>query len=232
MSKKVIFSVIGVLLVIFLVVLFSGTNKKEVTLNNEGSTSSKDEAVKTEKTFPLSGDSTIQNLVMQNKSFECAITYNETEVDGSTGSTEGNIFTNEGRLRGDFIIETETDPIVYSMVIKDQTMFSWSEIDGEKYGVKVNLENKKEDVGSKEPVSLEDKVSYDCKVWDNIDNSVFETPNDIVFTDFDDILKKGMEYGNIYEDESVKGNSCSVCEKISDKESKNQCLQDFSCSNS
>lgn len=227
MSKKSVFVGVAILILIVLgVVVLSGGNNNSENFGDQPVVQTENKELEKEKTFQLVGKSTIQNLVAQNKDFECAITYSETEADGEIDLIEGNIFTSEEKLRGDFVISAEESPIVYSMIIKDKTMFSWSEIDGEKYGVRMSLEvnDNVENIESKEPVSLEDEVSYDCKEWKNVDGSVFETPNDIIFTDFDNLLEKGMEYGNIYEDKAID-NPCAL---IEDAEMKAQCLVDFS----
>jgi len=236
-KKYIFFGSVAVFLVILMVLFLSREKKSENNVSQQNSSvenliKEKNEENE-EKSFPLVGNNSIQNLVAQNKSLECAISYSETEEYGAVSTLEGSVFTDEGKMRGDFLITVDGNQNVHSMIIEEKTMFYWSEIEGEKYGVEVQLEaygSNNGEVSAKEPITLDAPVAYECKEWKNVDRSVFETPNDIIFSGFDDILKRGMEYGNIYDDEGEAQNPCEICALINDQEAKKQCSANFSCS--
>ena len=155
-----------------------------------------------EKELTQRGTDTLKNIIDRGENSECTIIHKNNGVNESI--TEGTLFTSRARLRGDFVTPDTEAGTVSSMIIDGNTMYSWSEIEGEKYGIKVDLsdldtrDESSKQVEAREPVPLEVKVSYECKEWKNVDGSIFIPPTDLVFKDFNDLMKQGMEFGNIY----------------------------------
>lgn len=184
----------------------------------------KDEIEKVE--VPTAGQGSLMALATLNQNLECSIVYETTE--GVEHKTEGTYFTSLGRMRGDFIVTGLPEEAVSSVILKDGFMYSWTEVAGEKYGMKVELSTIPEANApdTREPVPLEADVSYKCQAWENVDGSVFEVPADIVFTDYSAIMKQGMEYGNSYEGPGLK--ACAACDNLTGDE-KQQCLVMMGC---
>lgn len=147
-----------------------------------------------------SGKSTLEALRQLGEDVECTISYE----DESTGeSVEGTFFIADGRTRGDFLTETpDLQGQALSSIILDGDMFyTWSEIEGQRYGMKMNT-SVIENAGGQEPqqyVEMNKEVQYDCVPWQNVDNTVFVPPSDVLFQDFGAMIEAGMEYGTIYE---------------------------------
>ena len=175
---------------------------------------------------PTTGQSSLSALATLGQNLECSIVYEAKE--GIDHKTEGTYFTSLGRMRGDFVVSGQKEQAVSSVIIKEGFMYSWTEVAGEKYGMKVELATVPE-VGApptREPVPLADEVSYKCQPWENVDGSVFEVPTDIIFTDYSAVMNQGMEYGNSYEGAGAK--SCAVCDSLT-AEAKQQCLAMMGC---
>lgn len=183
---------------------------------------------------PISGTDTMTSLLARGENLECTIKYSTS--DAVPVLTEGTFFTSQNRLRGDFIVSNQgTTDALSSMILRDDTMYSWTEIEGEKYGMKISMaelnasKSNDENLEAREVVPLDAAVTYECKPWVVVDGSVFEPPSDILFKDFGDLVNTGMEFGTVYE-EGVGGavDQCALCDKV-EGEGKKECKAAFSC---
>ena len=202
MSKKII--IILVLAVILLVAFLVMNNKQnqnpDIVVDKGGNVNENIEVIPTE----VVGEGSLLELLKRNENLECSIVYEQSQG----GAVEGSYFTSNGKVRGDFLTKEGKQEVLSSMIIKDGTFYSWSLINGEKFGMKAdfsNLENattsdnQEKPRADKGPISMDEKVQYSCKPWNNVDGSIFEPPTDVLFRDYESIIKTGMEYGNIYE---------------------------------
>lgn len=146
------------------------------------------------------GTGTLESLRLLNEDLECTISYTPSD---ETPAVEGTYFVSSGNMRGDFLTESPdlSGQILSSMIINGETMYTWSTIEGETYGMKIDISaaNKTTDE-IQQPVSLDTNVKYDCKNWENVDRTVFVPPADVLFQDMSQLMKAGMEYGTIYEE--------------------------------
>lgn len=198
-----------------------------------------DTATTTEKApevgAPITGSDTMTALMARGENLECSVSYYSDEA--AKAPTTGTFFTSRGRLRGDFLIPDMGPDAVSSMIMRDETMYSWTVVEGEKYGMKISMKDleasktTQKTPEAREVVPLEAKVDYDCKVWSPVDGSVFETPNDVIFQDFNNVMNAGMDFGTVYEGgagASASVNQCAMCDQI-EGEGKAQCKAMFSC---
>lgn len=149
---------------------------------------------------PRKGTGTLESLRVLNEDLECAISYTPRNL---VTEVEGTFFVSDGNIRGDFLTESPdlSGRILSSMIIKDTTMYTWSEIEGEAYGMKIDLTTTEAEAAeTKQPVSLSADVKYDCKNWENVDRTVFVPPSDVLFQDMSELMKAGMEEAIIYEE--------------------------------
>ncbi|MCA9353931.1 MAG: hypothetical protein KC877_00240 [Candidatus Kaiserbacteria bacterium] len=149
------------------------------------------------------GSGTLEELRLLGEDLECTIAV----VAGEQATTvEGTYFVSDGEIRGDFLTETPdlSGMMLSSMIISEDMMYVWTELEGEKYGVKIDLSLVEEDVNaetavSQEPVRMDDRVDYRCVRWSNVDRTVFVPPGDVLFQDMSAVMESGMEYGTTYE---------------------------------
>lgn len=213
-----------------LYLLFGNTSEKEVM------TSAPNEEVvikeETPNLAPTSGSGSLSELMARGQNLECSINYAASAVDQT--KTEGTYFTAAGKMRGDFVVSSNGQDTVSSLIMNNGMMYSWTEIEGESYGMKIalsELEASKNTQGApvaQEVVPLEADVDYNCKAWVALDNSIFEPPTNIVFRDFSDVVDMGMEFGTMYEGGEGMGSQCAACDQLSGSE-KAQCRQMMSC---
>jgi hypothetical protein len=230
MSKKIIGLSLVVLLLAGTFAVYSFSKEEVVGVSQNNATSS---TVTTEvKEMNMKGRDSLTALMERGENLECTISYESDDISGS--KVEGTYFTSRGRIRGDFLTPEAGAGSVSSIILRDNTLYSWTEIEGEKFGMKIALDTlaesklESDNLEAKEIVPLDASVDYDCKEWENFDGSVFEPPTDVIFRDFSDIMNTGMEFGTSYGEMGGEVDSCSVCNQLSDSE-KAQCLEALSC---
>jgi hypothetical protein len=151
----------------------------------------------------LRGSGSLDELRQQGKDMECTISYS---ANADATVVEGTYFVSDGRMRGDFLTETPdlTGQVLSSMIITGTTTYFWSEIEGEKYGMKAEVSALAgSDTAANEPVPLDQPVDYECKPWQTVDNTIFVPPGDVLFQDFSALMESGMEEATIYEEGAV-----------------------------
>lgn len=232
MQKILLFGLVGVLVVVagILALLFKNSEVADVK-NGDLVNMETVPDVNTALKFEAVGNGSLKSLLNQAVNLECTIKY----APEGESAVEGKYFTNQGKMRGDFVVESEGMSVVSSMIMLDEKLYSWSEIDGQKYGVLIDLKEVETQSqngnvpDTKEPVPLEAEVAYDCKSWTQIDNSIFEPPSDIKFQDFSNIMESGMEFGNIYEETIGTEDQCALCARLPAGEGRDSCQVTFSC---
>ena len=147
----------------------------------------------------MQGSGSLRALLARTRPLECAITY---QADSMTEVT-GTYFVSDGRLRGDFVTKYDDMEIVSHMIMADQVFYTWSEVMGERYGMRIDLHQvqlgAEGQPDTREPVPLDAVVVYDCRAWPNVDASVFAPPGDILWQDYSAIIERGMEAPVLYE---------------------------------
>ncbi|KKT80136.1 MAG: hypothetical protein UW75_C0005G0013 [Parcubacteria group bacterium GW2011_GWF2_44_8] len=207
-----------------------GTAPEEVTTTDGGEVTT-EEQTNEEVKIPMSGNGSLSALLAFGQNLECSIEYTP-QVEGGA-ATQGTYFTSRGRMRGDFVVDSMGTQMVSSMIIDDESMYSWSEIDGQKYGMKMTLSeletSQTDDTApeANEAVPLDESVKYNCKPWVNIDGSIFEPPTDIIFTDYSAVVDMGMEFGTSYEG-GAGADACAACDQATG-EARTQCRAMMSC---
>ncbi len=180
---------------------------------------------------PQTGTGSLRSLIASATPLECTIVFTPDE---STQEVSGTFFTADGLLRGDFVLPELGAEDVSSMILRDETLYTWSVIEGEEYGMKINLADVSKDdtsqPGTNEPVPLDAAVAYTCLPWKAIDRSVFEPPTTVLFQDFGEVVNRGMEYGTVYEEVPVTTSPpCALCEQVESSTGKAECKAQFKC---
>jgi hypothetical protein len=201
MKKLTILGIIALLLVVYgYYIIFSpssDTSKMVLEHSNVEVVGAVDNEIVVVE--PRKGTGTLESLRVLNEDLECTISHTNNQVT----EVEGTYFVSDGNMRGDFLTESPDllGKILSSMIVKDTTMYTWSEIEGKVYGVKMDLTTTDAEAAeTKQPFSLNDDVKYDCKNWKNVDRTVFAPPNDVLFQDMSDLMKAGMEEATLYEE--------------------------------
>jgi hypothetical protein len=232
MKNFLLWSILGAVVVggVALYMIFATGGEEAVVTDASSEVAAVDESAN-EVAVPKSGTDSLSALLALGQNLECTISY-APEVTGGV-KTEGTYFTSRGRMRGDFVVETNGTEAVSSVIIDNDSMYSWSLIEGQKYGMKMTLSEletaQTDDTApeANQAVPLDEAVTYSCKPWASVDGSIFNPPTDIVFTDYSDVVNMGMEFGTSY-GEGGAMNACAMCDQASGEE-RTQCLAMMSC---
>lgn len=233
MYKIVILSVVGAVAV--------GLGALYLLTTDSATTSPVTETAQTETPITTPPDETqrgvasLLSLMSQARDLECTISY--APENDPTQVVTGTYFTTSGKMRGDFIVPGMASGSVSSMIMTADTMYSWSEINGETYGVKFDTATMAKmqatsstEIQTNEPVAVDVPVTYECKPWTGVDRSIFEPPSDVLFRDFSEITAAGMEFGTIYEGaESGNATQCELCNQVSAGPGQDECKAAFRC---
>ncbi|MCA9363165.1 hypothetical protein KC851_02505 [Candidatus Kaiserbacteria bacterium] len=177
------------------------------TDNLENINEAQDELSKTgeavEAPQPVAGAGTFASLLNIGQNLECTVKV-KIDQESEVTQVDGTAFVSQDRIRSDYVINSsEMGQIVSSMIVNGGVLYVWSDIDGQTFGTKMNVSDTDVSVEQfdKSHESLDQEVDYDCQPWLNVDNTVFEPPQDILFRDVNEIFEAGMEYGTIYEED-------------------------------
>lgn len=148
----------------------------------------------------FAGSGSIRELYERGGSIECQITFIPNPLEAEI---TGNIFTNEGRVRGDFVVPAPdlNGQTVASIIYDQPTLYIWSEIDGETFGVKQTQDNFSGLGDTAAAIDYDTEVQYDCLTWPRVDNTIFEPPTNVLFNDTQE-MNANMEFGTLFEDEN------------------------------
>lgn len=207
-NRKLIPVIIGVLLVgavaVFAVTTVINRNKtpNSQSLSNESKESATEIAAKEEGS--ISGS--ILDLMKLGKSVKCSYSM---DTDGN--KMDGISYVSGEKVRGDFNVTGPEDMKVESHMISDgQWAYIWSSAMPQGFKMKMtDMETQDSKVPTENTslATLQKKFDYKCENWTS-DNSVFDVPADVTFTDF---------------------NKCSACELIKDTEGKETCKKQLGC---
>ncbi len=216
------------LLLLPAVLIFSGCGKK--VENNKISPVVENPAVQTnvaaenEKSDTTKTSASVKEMLKSGKSLEC--TFSSTDT-GQGATQSGKMYVDGAKAR----IRTETEVITNSTGVKSEAYmitdgnygYSWSSIDP-KAGIKFNLNESSSvnstDKSGQNTEDLDQKIDFDCHNW-SVDNSKFDLPAGVKFTDFDQMMK------------SIPTNTttidpCSICKQTTDAAIKAAC-QNLNC---
>ena len=198
---KVIISLVIVAVLVGAVALFGlvGGNSEQDVSGTTEAVEMADQAEES-KLQTFLGEGSLLDVQNFGVNVECRISYDDPEL---LNPVIGTYFVSRGRIRGDFQMNVPElgGETVSSIIVSDDMFYSWSNINGESYGVKFAADTPNMDNSVvKEPVPSDARVSYDCTEWRTVDNSIFEPPSEVLFQDMSNLMNSGMEYGTIYED--------------------------------
>lgn len=124
----------------------------------------------TEKESASSG--MFADLMARTGSWQC-----HTKATHEQGMSEGDVFINDGNIRGDFVASMAGRSINTSFISREGYMYTWSDMLPQ--GMKVKVEAAAGTSGG-QGIDPATPVEYSCEAW-AVDESKFATPSDMEF---------------------------------------------------
>jgi hypothetical protein len=169
MKEQIKYSIGGVALAVICIFLFNYQNDKIVmpTVGADGK---------------ISGNYAIESIMVLGKPYTC----NFDKSDGSS-KISGVIHTDGGKIYGEFKIKTDLIKNEFNsfLLIKDNMAYTWTSLQniGYKSSIAKSASKNASPQEQAQIVGTRDKMQYNCELWLNADNSLFETPTSITFSE-------------------------------------------------
>lgn len=200
---------IGAVVVVALVGLFAFMNK-----GGKPSPSSSNVALEDQGESMTKGS--IKSLLGAGKSVTCEINYTD-------GKGKGTVYVDGKKFRGDFNVTVQDQPSVVSHMVSDgQMTFIWTE--GSNQGTKMKLDAEAQTAASpsaqQQSTDLDKELDMKCSSW-TVDNSKFEVPGTVTFTDVSAMIQKMQAAPS---GAGVAKPDSSACDGITDADAKAACV--------
>lgn len=198
-------------------VLFQNSQSKTATSQLQTNTNPQPNT-ETVSGTPLEKKS-LKDLVMLGGDQTC--TFQDTETGNS-----GKVYMTGGKVRGDFSSSMEGTTINSHMVSDNNTVHIW--MDGNNTGFKTSLDKVEQSSSNQNTVDINKQVDYQCSGW-SPDNSMFELPSNVKFTDLGNLLPSSLPKITITGSQIQPNTAtCDVCNNLTG-DSKAQCLVALKC---
>lgn len=163
------------------------------------------------------GSTSINALLGQNNNSTC--TYSHTDESGNTSS--GTVYLSGGRMRGNFTFQAAGQQTQYSNVLRDnEYQFVWQ--DGSDTGFKSKIETltsagSDDSNTTQQAVDQDKEYDFDCSDW-RVDESMFNAPANVEFTDYSAQIQQSQEA-----QQNVNDIKSEACAQISDATARMAC---------
>ncbi len=165
----------------------------------------------------MSGNESLRALALRGKPLQCEIKQD--------ANTSGKFYIAGENMRSDFTTTIEGKTSTGHMIMVDNVSYTW--MDNEKTGFKMAIsESDKNEAESgaqkQEKIDIDSKVDYNCSSWSK-NNSYFEVPSDVTFTDLSAMMNTNASGGA-----DLKAIQCAACESAP-AESRAECKAALAC---
>jgi hypothetical protein len=145
-------------------------------------------------------------------------TFNDTE-----SKSNGTVYVANGRMRGDFTVESEEVKMTSHMITDSEDVYLWFDNTEEGYKMKISDQEEYSDTDEdNKSVDLDKRVDYKCSNW-IVNDSFFQLPAGKNFRDLSAMME---ETKTMMEDAGTA--QCDACNSLPDS-AKAQCLQALNC---
>lgn len=212
MNKKLFIS----LFIVILLALggFSLLQSKKNALPSDATSEKVDESMMEET---RSSEKSLKDLLTLGTPQEC--TYKSS---GEGFESTGTAYIGNGMMRGDFSTKTENQDVTSYTIVKDDTVYVWTEGQAQGFMMTYDPNFKADEYEGEANLNAPDfdqKFSYDCNSW-NLDTTKFDVPSEINFASMDKMMEEVTD---------KMQDSCALCDSLTG-DSKTQCLTALKCS--
>lgn len=172
--------------------------------------------------------------LMAGKAQKCEVSYGDQNAE-----TKGMVYVSGGKMRGDFTTQINGKAETSHVINDGKTQYMWTE-GSTQMAFKMSLDSLPKNAENstaqtnKQTLDFEAKNNYNCSSWSE-NNSEFEVPGNIKFTDYSEMLKsipttpaQGETNAGATGSVDVKAMQCAACNSLSG-EDQIQCKAALSC---
>lgn len=178
------------------------------------------DSMSAENTTPENFTGSIEELFLLGNDVMCTFTQDDagTRVDGTVY-----LAAQAQRIRADFTASAQGQTMEGSVIRKDGTNFTWGTTPFGTFATQVKVEDTKAQAQESNSVDFDQSMDYSCAPW-RVDNSKFDLPSGIEFTDINaQVMQIDAAVGG------VQDLQCSACDNIPDANAKTQCRAALGC---
>lgn len=172
------------------------------------------------ESVPKVENASIKSLLSQGGSKQCTFSNSE-----DTTVTNGDVFIVDGKLRGDFVTNSNNIDTTSHVIYDGTTMYMWSDNSGEGFKVKADpsvLETPQAEQSETRSVDINKDFNFSCKTW-NADQSFFVAPNDVNFREMPAMNLTVPDASSLPESGDVKALQEAACNNLPEP-AKTQCV--------
>ena len=223
MKKSYIWIVVGLFVIAF--VYLTITNRKDSDTNQVANSNQTKNTYEEKEMKPSTTPASLKELMSGASSVRCEFSSTEDE-----NISSGVVYAANGRARVDFSSTIKNQTTAGYMIMDDSMSYTW--IEGESKGFKISTKAttpSQTNESSEKQFDPEKKIDYSCKNW-SVDNSVFELPSSVEFTDLSAMMPslEGGSEGSINSSGDLKAAQCAACDQAPEA-SRAQCRVALGC---
>ncbi|HEY5600776.1 MAG TPA: hypothetical protein VIK81_01670 [Patescibacteria group bacterium] len=205
-TLALIAAVVGIIVAVLVGGYFVMNKKSSETSPTTGTTSTSQDSQDSGST-----KGSLKSLLGSNKNQTCSISYPD-------GSGEGTVYVSGNKMRGDFTMTAEGKSYDGHMISDGDYFYSWSSQMPQGMKMKMDDVPDSSDQSSQGSVDLDSQVDLNCSSW-RVDNSKFEVPSDVTFTEFN------LPAATAAPTTGAGTGQTSICDSITDPTAKVACQQ-------
>jgi hypothetical protein len=156
-------------------------------------------------------NSSINDLLASGENIQCTYSFADEDGNENTGTT----YVAGERMRGSFTFNSQTEGVQTSNMLQDnEYQYVWSDGSNEGFKTKVEAADSEdsqpaENADDQQAIDQDQKYDFDCSEW-SVDETVFEVPANVKFTDYSSQLEQSRQL-----QEGVEYNQRAACEQLS-----------------
>ena len=174
-------------------------------------------------------NSSLKDLLTANQSVNCSFDYTDPE---NNIQQQGRVYVANQKMRGDFTVtQQDNESFTAHMMNDGEWVYMWGGPMGQNQGTKLKIEKSVETSDSvnqqNNNVDFDQNYNFNCDDW-LFDNSMFDLPNDVTFTDLSVQLQQLQQINTQTDTAPAANDQCAACDQVP-AEARTQCRQALGC---
>ncbi len=172
--NKTVLSILGVVVIIAAVAIFITKGKPQSASQNTN------QPGQTQNTNTSGKKMAFSDFAKQGGSYKCTVTQYIDQ--GMTQSTEGTVYLDGGKIRGEYSTKVQGMSIDTSVIVRDGFAYTWTSMSPTGYKIAVKDQAGDTNASANGSYSWNDKMigDYNCESW-SADQSKFAVPTSVTF---------------------------------------------------